>query len=158
SPFGFRVALRSGDIPECVDWPDASPPPAPAAPLPAVPALIFSGDQDLRTPRANAAGVAARIPSAHLELVPGTGHSVIGNTLSSCPDSASRAFFSGRPVAPCRRGGFDAFVARAAYFPTRIAPLHLSHVAGRTLPRRTLTAVGLTLGDVTHEFLADVAE
>src|SRR6478609_1479083 len=101
SPFDYRVALRSDAIPLCVDWPDASPPPAPPAPLPAVRTLLISGDDDLRTPRENAQSVAARIPGAQLLTVPFTGHSVVGTDLSSCTATAIAAFFAGGPVAAC---------------------------------------------------------
>ena len=49
-------------ISDCASWPDAAPPPPARAPLPNVPTLILSGEQDLRTPTANARAVAARDP------------------------------------------------------------------------------------------------
>ena len=44
-------AAQRGRSRVCVAWPNASPPPAPPAPLPAVPTLILAGGVDLRTPR-----------------------------------------------------------------------------------------------------------
>ena len=76
---------------------------APAAgALPDVPTLILSGAQDLRTPTSNARAVAALIPDAQLEVVPFTGHSVLGSDFSGCADRRVTAFFAGAPVAAVR--------------------------------------------------------
>ena len=64
-PFDAQTGLGSQPTLECARWPDASPPPAPEAPLPDVPTLILSGAADLRTPTAGAREVAARIPGAN---------------------------------------------------------------------------------------------
>ncbi len=66
-----------------------------ASPLPNVPTLILSGEQDLRTPTSNALAVAALIPDAQVLVVPYTGHSVVGSDLSGCTAKALDAFFAG---------------------------------------------------------------
>jgi hypothetical protein len=72
-----------------------------AGSLAPVPTLILSGGFDLRTPREDAAGVAARIPGAQLVAVPFTGHSVVTSDLTDCTKNAIAAFFAGQPAAQC---------------------------------------------------------
>ncbi len=149
-PFAADTAWQQSLIPLCVDWPDlAPPPPAPSA-LPEVPALIFSGSQDLRTPTSGARSVAARIPDAQLLVVPHTGHSVIGSDFSDCAHKALEAFFAGRPVQPCTP-------ATDLFSPTPVTPTQLARVqpvpglAGT--PGRTLTAVLDTLVDLERQVI-----
>jgi len=99
-PFDGEAAFFE-NIPLCVAWPDASPPPPPVSPLPDVPTLIFSGGQDLRTPTENARHVMELIPDAQILTVPFTGHSVIGSDLSGCAKAAMISFFGGAAIVPC---------------------------------------------------------
>jgi pimeloyl-ACP methyl ester carboxylesterase len=147
-PFNYRVALRSESVPVCLAWPNASPPPAPPTPLPAVPTLILSGGFDLRTPREDAAGVAARIPGAQLVAVPFTGHSVVTSDLGDCAKNALAAFFAGQPAAQCPN-------AVQLISPSPIAPTRLSRVRGRTKVLKTVAAVSATVRDVRLQFLGD---
>jgi pimeloyl-ACP methyl ester carboxylesterase len=100
-PFAPTTAYVSSDVALCASWPSAAPAPPPPSPLPNVPTLIFSGEQDLRTPTSGALSVAARIPDAQVLRVPFTGHSVIGSDLSSCSSKAIASFFGGSTVKPC---------------------------------------------------------
>jgi pimeloyl-ACP methyl ester carboxylesterase len=150
-PFDAPTALASDLIPICAYWPDASPPPAVTGALADVPTLILSGAQDLRTPTALAAGVAAQIPGAQLEVVPFTGHSVLGSDFSGCSAAAVSAFFSGTAVRPCA-GATDVFA------PTPVSPTKLAYLqappglSGR--PGRTLTAVLDTLVDLSRQVIS----
>jgi len=146
-PFDSSTALGNSLVGDCAGWPDASPaPPAPVAP-PDVPTLIFSGGQDLRTPTSNARAVAALIPDAQLEIVPFTGHSVLGSDFSGCAARALAAFFEDAPVEPCG-STTDRFA------PTPITPSELAYVhsprglAGK--PGRTLTTVLDALVDLNR--------
>jgi pimeloyl-ACP methyl ester carboxylesterase len=151
APFDAATALHGSLVEACDSWPYASAPPPPAAPLPAVPTLILSGAQDLRTPSANALAVAARIPGATVEVVPFTGHSVVGSDLTGCAAKALDSFFSGMAVAACTG-------ARDLLAPTPITPRRLSAVkpppglGGR--PGRTLIAVLDTLLDLNRQVIA----
>jgi hypothetical protein len=147
-PFNYKVALRSEAIPVCVAWPNASPPPAPPTPLPPVPTLILSGGFDLRTPREDAAGVAARIPGAQLVAVPFTGHSVVTSDLSDCAKNAMAAFFAGQPAAQCA-------TVKQVIPPSPIAPTRLAKLRGRTTALKTVAAVTATVRDVRLQFLGD---
>jgi pimeloyl-ACP methyl ester carboxylesterase len=144
-PFDPEAGLLDQTIPLCLAWPDASPAPAPAGPLPNVPTLILSGGQDLRTPTANARSVAKLIPDAQVLAVPYTGHSVLGSDVSGCAAAALAAFFAGSPVSACH--------ASANRFPPApAAPLSLSGLATTGgVPGgagRTLTASVQTIRDL----------
>jgi hypothetical protein len=103
-----------------------------------VPTLILSGGQDLRTPTAEARTVAAMIPGARLEVVPYTGHSVLGSDLSGCAATAVQRFFAGQRETSCGLG-------MNVFSPTPVTPTRLASITatpglgGR--PGRTVTAV-----------------
>jgi pimeloyl-ACP methyl ester carboxylesterase len=150
-PFDTTTAFNNGLIPDCAQWPDASAAPLAAGPLPNVPTLIFSGMQDLRTPTSNARLIAAQIPDAQVEVVPFTGHSVIGSDLSGCAAGALAAFFSASTVAPCG-------ATTNKFAPTPITPTRLSAVrapsALRGRPGQTLVAVLDTLIDLNRQVIS----
>lgn len=79
-PFDRATASGNGLAQGCLDWPPTRPPalPAgsPAALLPHVPVLLFSGLRDLSTPLAWARAEAAMAPDRQLIEVAGAGHSV----------------------------------------------------------------------------------
>jgi pimeloyl-ACP methyl ester carboxylesterase len=151
-PFDRSTAYTDSVLAECADWPDASPPPPPAqGPLPDVPTLILSGEQDLRTPTSYARTVAAEIPDAQLLLVPFTGHSVLGSDLSGCSAEAVGSFFAGESVRACT-SVVDHFP------PTAVTPTKLDYIRppaglpGR--PGKTLVAVLDTLEDLNRQVIA----
>jgi pimeloyl-ACP methyl ester carboxylesterase len=149
-PFDTTTAYEASLVQGCSRWPDASPSPPKQGSLPSVPTLIFSGAQDLRTPTAQAQRVASLIPGAQLEVVPFTGHSVVGSDLSHCSERAIAAFFAGTPVAPCSE-------ASDQFAPTAITPTHLTAVhASRGLggrPGKTLIAALETLIDLNRQII-----
>jgi pimeloyl-ACP methyl ester carboxylesterase len=150
-PFDANLALESGTIPGCVDWPNAAPAPAPVGPPPNVPTLILSGAQDLRTPTSGARRVAATIPDAQLLVVPYTGHSVLGTDFTNCAALAIKAFFSGAPVQACAP-------AANIFTPTPITPKRIDSlspapgVPGRA--GRTVTAVLDTIIDLNRQVIS----
>ncbi len=154
-PFDATTAFYSDLLPICAYWPDAAPAPPAAGPLPDVPTLLLSGAQDLRTPTANARAVAAQIPDAQLEVVPFTGHSVLGSDLSGCAATAVSTFFGGGLVQPCR-SSTDEFA------PTPLTPTRLAYVTppssfgGR--PGKTLVAVLDTLVDLNRQVISATIE
>ena len=150
-PFDAVTAYANSLVPDCASWPDASPSPPFESALPDVPTLILSGEQDLRTPTADARSVAARIPDAQLLLVPFTGHSVIGSDLTDCVSLALSAFFSASPVQPCAPASNQ--FAPTPLTPTKLAAVHPpSGLAGK--PGRTLVAVLDTLVDLNRQVVA----
>ncbi len=151
APFDQGTALDTSLVAACSAWPDVSAPPPAPAPLPAVPTLILSGAQDLRTPTSGALSVASRIPGASVEVVPFTGHSVIGSDLTGCAASAVASFFAGAAVEPCTG-------AKDVLAPTPVTPRRLSSIrppsglGGRA--GRTLVAVLDTLVDLNRQVIA----
>ncbi len=154
-PFDAVTAYANSLVPDCAGWPDASAAPAAPGALPNVPTLILSGEQDLRTPTADARRVAALIPDAQLLVVPFTGHSVLGSDLSDCSSLAVKAFFAGGvgggQIQPCT-------TATDLFAPTPVTPTKLAYVhppatfGGR--PGRTLVAVLDTLVDLNRQVIA----
>jgi pimeloyl-ACP methyl ester carboxylesterase len=104
-PFDRQTVFDSDEVNLCSRWPAVQRPPLPApGPLPDVPALLVSGQDDLRTPLEGAQNMAALLPHASLVSVPGTGHSVYGSDLTGCSERALARFFANRPVRTvCKR-------------------------------------------------------
>lgn len=98
APFDRATALASETLNACKFWPQAGASPPPGA-LPALPTLVISGEDDLRTPVEDAKAVAARIPGAQFLQVPDQGHSLVGN--SGCADRGLGHFMAGEIASPC---------------------------------------------------------
>lgn len=149
-PFDASTAFGSSLLEPCAAWPDASPAPPPPGPLPAVPTLILSGAQDLRTPTGSARRLAAEIPGAQLLVVPFTGHSVLGSDLSGCAAQALSTFFAGGAVQPCTPT-VDPF-APTPITPTRLSRIHPPRGLGGR-PGQTLVAVLDTILDLNRQVI-----
>ncbi len=150
-PFTPEDVLQESDMPACANWPFASAAPeTDDAPLPNVPTLILSGGDDLRTPTADARALAARIPDAHLLVVPDVGHSVLGSDPGPCAHEALEAFFADQAIRPCSRQPVP-----SSERPVPLAPTGLSQLAGPLdaagKAKRTLKAVALTVRDCNRE-------
>jgi pimeloyl-ACP methyl ester carboxylesterase len=140
----------SGTFELCRLWPSAPTAPAIAnGPFPAVPALVLSGEDDLRTPLATAKAVANQLPRATLVSVPDAGHSVLDWPNATCARRALREFLADRQVRPCRPG--RRVVPLEPIAPASLAELApIGGVTGR--PGRTLAAIRRTLQDAGKEF------
>jgi pimeloyl-ACP methyl ester carboxylesterase len=149
-----RAAVRTlGTADLCRGWPE-SPILQPAPPLPATPTLILSGDDDLRTPRADALALAGRLPGAQLLEVPDAGHGVLFSDPGDCAQRALLAFAGGVVPSACRHRA--AVVPAMPLAPARLAALHRARgVAG--LPGRTVAATVLTLDDATAQLIQQLA-
>jgi pimeloyl-ACP methyl ester carboxylesterase len=160
APFTATSVLDLSDIDACAFWPFTTPAPAPSqnAPLPAVPTLILSGADDLRTPTANAREVAAKIPGSHLLVAPNVGHSVLGTDPSGCSHEALLALFASKAIKPCPPAPPAPLLRVVPLAPERlasIAPARGTH--GK--PGRTLHAVALTLADFARQLaLREIAQ
>ncbi len=151
APFSARDAIGLSDVPQCAGWPYATPFQAqPPAQLPAIPTLILSGAEDLRTPTAGAREVAASIPGSHLLLVPMVGHSVLGSDPSGCAERALQALFSGHAIVACKRGATPLRLR-----PEPAPPRSLAAVSPQRgypgLTGRTIHALGLAIGDLGRQ-------
>lgn len=156
APFTVGDAINFSDLAPCASWPLPEPAPTPdEAPFPAVPTLILSGADDLRTPTSGARELAREIPGSHLLVVPYTGHSVLGQDTSSCSSKALRALFAATPIRPCRRSAPPASLRPETTPPlslTQLAPVGGSH----GLSGRTARAVELTISDLRDQLLLKV--
>lgn len=158
APFARRNVLDTSDLRECASWPFSAPAPALSDnPLPAVPTLILSGEDDLRTPTVGARRIAAKIPHSHVLVVPNTGHSVLTTELGGCALKALRALFAKTPIRQCRHAPPPAFLKPTPIAPRRLGAVRSLHgYEGRS--GRTLGAIALTLGDVGRQFALDILE
>jgi hypothetical protein len=113
-----------------------------------VPALLVSGQDDLRTPLEGAQRLAALLPHSSVVSVPGTGHSVFGSDLTGCSDRALRAFFLNHTVqTSCK-------LTQGRIRPDGPIPASLAQVraaAAKGKRGRTVSAAALTVFDVLEQ-------
>ena len=154
-PFGVW-ATRTGRAEFCLTWPEWTANLPVGAPYPDVPVLILAGDFDLRTPPAGAAEVAARFPQARLVVVPGVGHSVLGQDQTGCADEAVRIWLAGGvPPERCPRN--PPLVTPLGPVPTSLAALPPDS-GTRGLAGRTRRAVRVTLEEIGATFVLAIVE
>jgi pimeloyl-ACP methyl ester carboxylesterase len=158
APFTSGNAYDLSVIPACAFWPYSSPAPtAVGAALPNVPALILSGEADLRTPTANAREVAAQIPDSHLLVVPHVGHSVLINEPTPCASDALQAIFAGHPLRPCKATPPPAVLRLPPLPPARLASVPAAR-GYHGLVGRTLHGASLTFADFSRQFALALIE
>ncbi len=149
-PFDAATAADAGLMPGCARWPYSTAAPATGGPLPDVPTLIVSGEQDLRTPTSGARRVAAMISDAQLLVVPYTGHSVLGSDFSGCAKVAVESFFEAAQVLPC--GPIPNLFSPTPVIPRTLADL--APVLGLPVRAgRTLRAVVDTMIDLDRQVI-----
>jgi pimeloyl-ACP methyl ester carboxylesterase len=141
-PFG-RWAAGLGNAAFCLQWPSPAGGAAPApGPLPDVPVLAVSGGFDMRTPTVGARQVAALFPQGRVLVVPGVGHSVLGNDVSFCAQRAVHDWILGsQPPAGCRRPSL--IVETVPAYPAPVS----GRLPGKLSPARTLVLVRQALRD-----------
>jgi pimeloyl-ACP methyl ester carboxylesterase len=126
APFDREAAVAFGLLPLCVDWPAPARPVPPAPALPDVPALVLSGELDLRTPLEDARRVVAALPRARLVRQPGVGHAVVFADPEACAARATAAFLRGagppRCAAGSARSAWSARLARRGPMPLMARP------------------------------------
>ena len=139
-----------------MDWPAASRvPELGPGPLPAVPALLINGEDDLRTPVEQLQALAARLPGARPLTVAAVGHSVLSRgsrtSQTACAGRALRDFLADRPT-PTRCDGPRPLAPRPPPPRTLAATPAAAGTAG--LPGQSLRAVALALDDARRGALA----
>ena len=103
-PFDRAAAMNLGLLRLCGRWPARERFVAPPPPLPTtVPALILSGNLDLRTPLENARRVADAL-HGRLVVERGAGHHALYYGYYGCTHPAVKAFLALRPQPSCRDG------------------------------------------------------
>jgi pimeloyl-ACP methyl ester carboxylesterase len=156
APFSAQTAYDFSNAAYCADWPfETAAPESTTGVLPNVPTLILSGDEDTRTPTADADAVAAQIPDATVLVVPNTGHSVLGSDPTPCSENAVKAFFAGTAVMPCPATSIPSYLRPVPLPPRSVAVLHAAtHTSG--LPGRTVTAVLDTLSEALDRSIEEL--
>jgi pimeloyl-ACP methyl ester carboxylesterase len=95
-PFGRATAMGNGLIGTCLYWPpEAAETATRRARLPPVPVLLLAGARDLSTPLAWARAEAALAPAGRLIVVPGDGHAVQVQRMSTPVIRAIQRFLDG---------------------------------------------------------------
>ncbi len=158
-PFSALTAFQESTAPDCAYWSFASAAPeTTVTTLPNVPTLIISGQDDMRTPTANALQVASMIPDATVVVVPQTGHSVLTTEFGSCGKNAVDAFLSGTTIdTACAPRATPAYLHPAELPPFSFAALKpLAGLAGES--GRTARAVAQTLGWSSREISESLFE
>jgi pimeloyl-ACP methyl ester carboxylesterase len=148
--FGPEAAVESPALGLCGQWPAGGPPAVPAAgPLPPVPALLISGNEDLWAPREDAQRLAALIPGSRLLSISGWGHEVLfgDSPIQTCAFRAVRAFLRLAPVTSCPRPRDWVAVVTVAYPEALREVPPADGVPGRA--GRTLAAMHRTLADIS---------
>ncbi len=103
APFEAASVLRASNALACSRWPQDRVVAPSAAPLPDVPAIVFGGRVDQRTPLENGKAVALEIPQAAVVFVDGTGHDVLDSDETGCARRAlSQWVDDGVAGSPCR--------------------------------------------------------
>jgi pimeloyl-ACP methyl ester carboxylesterase len=155
-PFPPALVASFAAEPACAAWPPTTPPSPTSLAAPAVPTLILSGREDLRTPLEDARRTAAEYLNVRLLTVPDTGHSVLTGDFSGCALRGLVAFLGDGPVPNCPRR------ARSPIDPAPFIPANIDafpRVPGVPGPAgRTLTAVVATLVDASRAALRGALE
>lgn len=150
NPFTSATALNLSDTNYCLYWPAPVPAvdPTVTTPVPNIPVLVLSGQEDDVTPAIEGKEVAALFPQATRVSVPFTGHSVstdVWPNASTCVQRALTSFFSNTAVASCDYvTPFFRPVKRDPVSLAAVKPVKLTGIRGRTVG-----AVLGTLSDVT---------
>jgi len=144
-PFSYAEA-KADEIDLCLRWAETSAPQPSGGAYPAVPALVLQGGEDLRTPPAGSARVAAALRAQRV-VVPGVGHAVVGGDPSRCGIRRLFAFLRGRLAsAVCARVPTE--VPATGVPPTSLSQLAApGGVPGKA--GRTVAALDVTLDDLT---------
>ncbi|MFL5836571.1 MAG: alpha/beta fold hydrolase [Solirubrobacteraceae bacterium] len=148
APFDLLTVRASSLGQSCIQWPQTpTQPVGDPTTLPDVPVLVLSGDQDVRTPNADAQATAARFPQASYVQVPGNGHDELGGDITGCVREALKRFVNDQTVGdPC--SGLTNLIDPLPAAPTRLSEVPPIRGTGG-VPGRSALAALATVDDVT---------
>jgi pimeloyl-ACP methyl ester carboxylesterase len=145
TPFSSSTILAESSLQLCKDWPAT--PPAPPAPtgVSAVPTLLLSGDDDLRTPYEQTLTVASGYSDGQIIRVPDTGHSTVTTDLTGCAKTVMIEFLTAGQAPTSCPGSSEpqALPLPPASLGRLPAAASSSHVAGQVA-----TAAAMTIEDL----------
>jgi pimeloyl-ACP methyl ester carboxylesterase len=148
APFDLATVTMSSIGRSCILWPQTpTTPVTDPTTLPDVPVLVLSGDQDVRTPNADAMATAARFPRSSYVQVPGNGHDELGGDVTGCAREALTRFIAGRTVGnPC--AGLTNLIDPLPVAPTAVRQVPPVRGTGG-IPGRSALAALATVDDMT---------
>ncbi len=145
APFSYSTVVAGSSLQLCMDWPVT--PPAPPSPtgVSAVPTLLLSGDDDLRTPYEQTLTVASGYSDGQILRVPDTGHSTVTTDLTGCAKTAMIEFLTAGQAPTSCPGSSEpqALPLPPASLARLPAAASSSHVAGQVT-----TAAAMTIEDL----------
>lgn len=145
APFAATTVAANAPVSLCMDWPATAPAPAVPAGVSAVPTLILSGDQDLRTPYEQDLTVAGGYSDVQLLRVPDVGHSTVTEDQTGCARRAMIEFLaSGQAPQSCAESHEPQALALP---PARLADVRPLPSRSR-LVGRVAAAAAITLEDL----------
>lgn len=145
APFATVNARADSLAIDCTAWPETAIDPLTPGTLPAVPTVLLSGGQDMRTPTANAQAVAARSPSATVVVAPGWGHDLVDNL--SCAATQVGRLLAGRAVQSSACRGVTVPLISAPFPAPAETVGALSPMGARGTPGRVAHAVRFSVQD-----------
>jgi pimeloyl-ACP methyl ester carboxylesterase len=145
TPFAPATVMAQSVLQVCMDWPTT--PPAPPSPTgaSAVPTLLLSGDDDLRTPYEQTLSVAAGYGNGQLLRIPDTGHSTVTTDPTGCARRAMIEFLTaGQAPASCPGSSEPQALPLP---PTSLGRLPAA-ASGSRVAGRVATAAAMTIEDL----------
>jgi pimeloyl-ACP methyl ester carboxylesterase len=144
APFALATAAENSALSICEEWPATPPAPPPPGGVSPTPALILSGEDDLRTPYEQDLEVQTGYSDVRLLRIPDTGHSTATSDSTGCAKDAMLEFLTaGEAPASCP-GSHE---PQALVLPP--ASLDDVHAAARSsLADRVSIAAAMTLDDI----------
>jgi pimeloyl-ACP methyl ester carboxylesterase len=94
APFAVQTVASVSVLPWCLQWPATSAAPLAPGGISTTPTLILAGDDDLRTPPAQALTIAASYSDVQLLHVPDVGHSTVTEDRTGCAKRAMIQFLT----------------------------------------------------------------
>lgn len=145
APFAPATAVAGSAISLCMDWPATAPAPPSPTGVSAIPTLILSGDDDLRTPYEQDLTLAAGYSDVRLLRIPDVGHSTVSTDQTGCARVAMIEFIATAQAPASCPGSREAQALPLA--PSSLAKLPAaassSHLAGQIA-----TAAAMTIEDL----------
>jgi hypothetical protein len=148
APFSVATVAAAAGSQICLQWPPT--PPAPPSPSgsSAIPALILSGEDDVRTPYEQDLAVAGGYSDARLLRIPDVGHSTVSTDRTGCAARAAIEFLtSGAAPAGCPGSSERQALPLA---PSSLEKIHVAASRSR-LASQVAAAAAMTVEDVLDQ-------
>jgi pimeloyl-ACP methyl ester carboxylesterase len=148
APFSLATVAAAAAFRICMQWPPT--PPAPPSPSgsSAIPALILSGEDDMRTPYEQDLAVAGSYSDARLLRIPDVGHSTVSTDRTGCAARAMIEFLTGGAAPAVCPGSTERQALPLA--PSSLEKIHVAATRSR-LAAQVAAAAAITVEDVLDQ-------